>query len=335
MRKGDPALHALAFGNRSKVYSKSLVRMQEQVQQMLGWSAEYDALGDPSAFAIQRSAATINGLRLGCIAHTPIRTRVDANELSFFMPIDGAPIKSTVNTEPVRCDVMETALLAPEGERIGTGGHRSVLVAGLDKRRLLETAKVMLAQDEARLDFNRPVSLQLVAGGVNFDLLLRGACKALDACNLSGEAAEKLAIDDVFYRAICGMLLGEKLFGEKEGKRSSVIGDKRLERACEYVMANLSRRITLTDLEVVSGQSARSLQYSFQKQFGCPPLVWIRNERLNAARDLLMTRGAESSVTAVALMFGFSNLGDFSRLYREKFGEYPSETLAATRARQG
>ncbi|MFN5038386.1 MAG: helix-turn-helix domain-containing protein [Bradyrhizobium sp.] len=44
------------------------------------------------------------------------------------------------------------------------------------------------------------------------------------------------------------------------------------------------------------------------------------------------TAGAPS-VKACALAYGFWHLSDFSRSYRSQFGEAPSETLAASRAR--
>ncbi|MFG1425108.1 helix-turn-helix domain-containing protein [Roseixanthobacter glucoisosaccharinicivorans] len=330
-----PQLRRLAFGNRGKMHSRSLQRMQYQVERVFGWNAEYDAIGDASAFAIQQSFSVINGLKLVCMSHTPIRTRVETDEFSFFMPMDGGPIHSKVNGKEILCNVATDALLAPEGERVGEGNNRSVLVASIDRRRLLHTARTMLGQDEIKLDLGNPTVLPLNVGGVNFDLMVRSACNLLEACNLSGELAAKIGVDETFYRAICGMLLRDQLFGEGEGKAARTLEDEWVERACDYVLANLSRRITLTDLEMVSGLSARSLQYGFQRHFGCSPVTWIRNERLNAARDLLLAKGAETNVTTAALTFGFSNLGTFSKLYREKFGEYPTATLAASRARRG
>lgn len=335
MPKPASLLRPLAFGNRTKVQSTSLLSMQEQVQRVLGWSAEYDAIGAASNFATQQSSAVVNGLRLNCLSHSPIRTRVETNELSFFMPVDGGSIHSTVNGKQIECHVRTNALLAPEGERIGEGSYRSILVAGLDRNRLERTANAMLARDEIKVNLGGPNIMPLVAGTVNFDLILRGACNLLEACNLSGEAAAHFGVDEIFYRAICGMLLRDQLFGETEVRSSRAVADRRVERACDYVMANLSRRITLTDLESISGLSARNLQYAFQKRFGCSPVTWIRNERLNAARELLLAAGGENNVTTAAFALGFSNLGTFSRLYRERFGEYPAATLASARAKGG
>ncbi|WP_371348863.1 helix-turn-helix domain-containing protein [Ancylobacter sp. IITR112] len=335
MPKTAPPLRPLAFGNRMKVQSLSLQSMQEQVQRLLGWSAEYDAIGDASHFANQQSSVTVNGLKLTALSHSPIRTRVESDELSFFMPVDGGSIHSTVNGKLVQCHVRTNVLLAPEGERIGEGSHRSILVAGLDRHRLRQTAGAMLGQDDIKVDLSAPTVMPLMAGAVNFDLMLRGACTLLEACHLSGGMAARVGVDEIFYRAVCGMLLRDRLFGESGDRFQPAIADKRVERACDYVLANLGRRITLTDLEAVSGLSARTLQYAFQKRFGCSPVTWIRNERLNAARALLLAGGGEDNVTTAAHAFCFSNPGDFSRHYRERFGEYPAATLAAARGSGG
>jgi transcriptional regulator GlxA family with amidase domain len=53
--------------------------------------------------------------------------------------------------------------------------------------------------------------------------------------------------------------------------------------------------------------------------------LWLVRQRLLAGAD---------SVKAVALAFGFWHLSDFSRSYRDQFGETPSETLGRGRGPQ-
>jgi transcriptional regulator GlxA family with amidase domain len=48
---------------------------------------------------------------------------------------------------------------------------------------------------------------------------------------------------------------------------------------------------------------------------------------------MLASGDPEASVTAVAFVCGFSNLGHFARDYRETFDERPSETLARSARR--
>jgi transcriptional regulator GlxA family with amidase domain len=140
-----------------------------------------------------------------------------------------------------------------------------------------------------------------------------------------------VGLDDLFYRTICAMMLRGRLFPEtaKAPATSGIMGS--LEQTCQYIAAHLDNRISMTELEQISGLSTRSLQYAFQKRFGCTPITWIRNERLNAARDRLMAANEDTTVTNVALAFSFTNLGNFSKYYLDKFGEYPSQTLSTAR----
>jgi hypothetical protein len=86
------------------------------------------------------------------------------------------------------------------------------------------------------------------------------------------------------------------------------------------------RNLTLEDLCMATNASPRILQYAFEEMTGTSPLVFLRNHRLHKARRLLL--GGAETVKESAYSCGFSELGRFSRYYRELFGENPSETLA-------
>jgi adenylate cyclase len=64
---------------------------------------------------------------------------------------------------------------------------------------------------------------------------------------------------------------------------------------------------------------------------GTTPLGWVRRVRLARARQEFVRRGTDTTVTAVALGTGFTQLGRFAAEYRKAFGELPSTT--AQRAR--
>lgn len=60
-----------------------------------------------------------------------------------------------------------------------------------------------------------------------------------------------------------------------------------------------------------------------------PPLQYLKNCRLEAARHELSNPGPEkTSVTDVAMRYGFHHLGRFAGYYKSAFGELPSETLS-------
>ena len=57
---------------------------------------------------------------------------------------------------------------------------------------------------------------------------------------------------------------------------------------------------------------------------------WIRQQRLELARQRLIDPADQVSVTQIAFSCGFTQLGIFARLYRQRFGETPSATLDQT-----
>jgi transcriptional regulator GlxA family with amidase domain len=111
---------------------------------------------------------------------------------------------------------------------------------------------------------------------------------------------------------------------------SNVLSDQRVNELCEYILADLERTLTITELESVFGVSARSLQYAFRRRFNCTPGQWIVEQKLLAVHSRLLKAKLGESVTQIAIKF-FGNLGDFSRKYRHRFGELPSQTLARLR----
>lgn len=77
------------------------------------------------------------------------------------------------------------------------------------------------------------------------------------------------------------------------------------------------------------GVSARTLQENFQHDRGQSPMQVLRRVRLQRAHDELVVSDHHSTtVTQVALRWGFGHLGRFSTTYRSLYAESPSETLA-------
>ncbi|MUM18862.1 AraC family transcriptional regulator [Mycobacterium sp. CBMA271] len=87
--------------------------------------------------------------------------------------------------------------------------------------------------------------------------------------------------------------------------------------------------LTIEKLANDAGVSVRALQQGFHDLVGCSPMAYLREVRLNRARDALASADPRSgaSVTDIALDWGFMHLGRFSVEYRRRFGESPSQTL--------
>jgi AraC-like DNA-binding protein len=103
-------------------------------------------------------------------------------------------------------------------------------------------------------------------------------------------------------------------------------------RAEEFIESHWDQAITIEKLVEATGIGARAIFRAFQQTRGYSPMAFAKMIRLRHARAMLAAPGPEMSVTSVAFVCGFGNLGHFARDYRQSFGERPSETLAkATR----
>ncbi|HEX9509631.1 MAG TPA: AraC family transcriptional regulator [Puia sp.] len=88
------------------------------------------------------------------------------------------------------------------------------------------------------------------------------------------------------------------------------------------VEENLLNPVSLTDLAYLSGRSLSSFKRDFQAIYNMPPSQWIREKRLDKAKELLSS--TTMSVTDVCYTTGFENAAHFSRLFKDHFGYSPS-----------
>ena len=96
----------------------------------------------------------------------------------------------------------------------------------------------------------------------------------------------------------------------------------------DWALSHADDRIYVTDLCRAAGVSERALEYAFKEVMGLTPVAYLIRLRLHRARQALLagTHGS-TTVSAVALDWGFWHFGDFSRAYKGCFGDLPSDTL--------
>ncbi|NIJ04495.1 helix-turn-helix transcriptional regulator [Frigoribacterium faeni] len=105
-------------------------------------------------------------------------------------------------------------------------------------------------------------------------------------------------------------------------------GSRRLARAVEYLHAHAHEPIGVTEVAAAADLSVRGLQVALQRTFDLSPTELLRQIRLDRVRaDLEAATPETTTVSAVARHWGFSHLGRFSAVYRDRFGEQPSATL--------
>lgn len=324
-------LPRLAFGEPSATVDSDVRLFSDRMGRVVTSLQAYEAIGRPKDFRQKSATATINGLRLTAGVCTPVRIDVSDNADSTLMiPLAGR-CTTLIGTKRWEWAAGENGLFLPQIARGGYCDTRSALLLDVQLPRLRAAAQAMLGRDATSLNFrlDEERKVNLVANGVDFSATLSGLCSIINAVGGSTQMAEALRLDDQFYR-VMALMLDPSIVDHENSQRIDFSPDA-LSTVCEFVMSRLGAPVGLSDMELVSGLSRRSLQYAFLREYGCTPMQWVREQRLLMAQQLLRKKGADKSVTSIAQVCGFINVGAFSGIYRKRFGEYPSDLLRSTR----
>lgn len=101
-----------------------------------------------------------------------------------------------------------------------------------------------------------------------------------------------------------------------------------VQRAEAIARAHKGDRLQIKFLCQASRVGERLLRNAFRSVHDNTPLRHLRELRMEEARKALLYPGSTgTTVTMVAMQFGFLELGRFSAEYRSIFGERPSATL--------
>ena len=101
-----------------------------------------------------------------------------------------------------------------------------------------------------------------------------------------------------------------------------------VERVDAFLRENLGETVTIAELSRIAGVSERTLRAAFHDVVGVSPKQHVIRQRLQAARAALSAaEPGTTTVTDVAMSYGFLELGRFAGRYRNTFGEAPSRTL--------
>lgn len=98
-------------------------------------------------------------------------------------------------------------------------------------------------------------------------------------------------------------------------------------RVREFLEAHAREPIDVVRLVDVAGVPLRTLHHQFRQTLALTPMQLLRDIRLDRVRQELLAPKPSTSVTQVALDWGFEHLGRFASAYRLRFGETPRDTL--------
>lgn len=126
------------------------------------------------------------------------------------------------------------------------------------------------------------------------------------ASSIAYEAAMVL-YDDVFG--------SHPTFGQEYRALQHVLG---------HIEANLSQRLSVSDLAEVAGLSRAHFSRIFAASEGMPPAEFVLHKRLRRAAKLL-TKTADMPIKEVSALCGFDDPNYFSKVFRRLYGTNPSD----------
>ncbi|RCK24776.1 helix-turn-helix domain-containing protein [Thalassospira lucentensis] len=101
----------------------------------------------------------------------------------------------------------------------------------------------------------------------------------------------------------------------------------RLQRVLDWADVRMADPITVGDMAAVAVQSESSFFVSFQRYLGTTPMRWLTEQRLLAARQLLLGSDDHTSIGVLASQVGFTDQSAFSRAFSRRFGHPPIRIL--------
>ena len=110
-------------------------------------------------------------------------------------------------------------------------------------------------------------------GQLSFTGLIKRYIELVDSILPNEKPARILGLDDVFYRHVALMIAPEIFLSESNPENKLLTSSqKSVDAICDIARNPANNLLTLTEMERISGLSARTLQYAFRRRFGCSPL---------------------------------------------------------------
>lgn len=287
--------------------------------------------------ARQRLNAEMNHTQSGGLSISRLRYRADVEITSdpmgsFFLVM--IPMKGSADVSSGGKSVRSTTQLASVVGSTSALAMRwsadcNQLILKLNRAHLESTCASLLGHDLTKpIDFQLGMDLTSPAtAGLQRIISFVGSCEEL---SLSAEQYPLIAAQTEKLLMTALLNVQPHNYRDELLRPGEIPAPRYVKRAEEFIASRAAEPITIEDIAAAAGVSARSLQTGFKKFRDTSPMMFLRDVRLQRVREELVTAKLENqsaSVTGVALAWGFTHLGHFTRAYAEKFKELPSDTL--------
>lgn len=258
-----------------------------------------------------------------------VRTRTSVLEGRLAYVTFGPRARGTVNGLPILPDMM--LAVAPAAE------VRFVVDAGFEDVALLvhpQDIKDHLVARGREGDFRMPRGVELLQVDARKVRTLYDSGRQLvdvaarEPCRFGEGRKERAAVQVELLETLLATLDTASSLEPTHSERTRQGHSLVVKAAEDHALSRIDDPVQITDLCRAAGVSERALQYAFKEVMGLSPRDYLVRLRLHRVRQaLLATSQRTSTVSAEALKCGFWHFGEFSRAYKDCFGELPSDTL--------
>jgi AraC-like DNA-binding protein len=258
-----------------------------------------------------------------------VRTRTSVRKGLLAYVTFGPQAKGTVNGLPVRPGLMLVAEPESEAQFVTNDGYESItfMVAPQDIR-------AHLAARQREGEFRMPHGVEILqADAENVRRLFSWGKRLVEIAArqpalFNERKTERVAAHVELLETLLATLRVANDFAPDRSDRTRQSHSLTVKTAEDYALSHTDDPLYVSDLCRAAAVSERTLEYAFKEVMGLAPMAYLVRLRLHRVREALL-EGSQGSTTvsAEALNWGFWHFGEFSRAYKECFGELPSDTL--------
>jgi AraC-like DNA-binding protein len=233
------------------------------------------------------------------------------------------------NGLPLRSGVLLVAQPETEVQFVTNAGYESIAL-------LLppEDLRAHLAARQREADFRVPNGVEtLQSNGTKVRALFDWGKRLVDTAArqpdlFNDHRAEREAAHVELLETLLASLGETNGFEADRSDRIRQAHSRIVKTAEDYALSNPGDRLFVTDLCRAAAVSERALENAFKEVMGLTPMNYLVRLRLHRVRQSLLAGSqGTTTVSAEATKWGFWHFGEFSRAYKDCFGELPSDTL--------
>lgn len=321
----------LAFGHATSLVFDSVGACTSFLARLPDRPSTFDAVGPPSGFRVRLKSVALPSVTIVAGSGSPKVVNHESPRAAVVVPFGTCASVVRVGRGIHRFSGPHHGFFIPAGlpaSAESTAG--SFLRLDIDVASLAAVSADRTAGTELPVDLAEPREVPLRSSGIDWLGQIRGICSAIDALGCDATVIRRTGLDDVVLRTISMMLAPDSRTARTGEARSTRGFD--LDALLETIVANLSGRVTMTDLERWSGRSSRAIQLAFRDRFGVSPMRWLLDRRLDAIRGRLLSADGDVSIQRIARECGMLRPGTLRATYVRRFGEKPSDTRNFRRA---